>query len=154
MFIVHTYLYPSPIFLLVCKCYFKHSQCYYIFTLNCLWRLCFFLFLFRAAPTAYGGFQARGRIRAIAAGLHQATAAPDPSHVCNLHHSLWQLGILNPLSEAGDRTCFLMDASQIHFHWATMGTPIYGVFYQQKCVLLVKSGLLIIFFMICLFRFA
>ena len=39
-----------------------------------------------------------------------ATAIPDPSHLCNLHHSLWQCWILNPLSEARDRTYILMDA--------------------------------------------
>ena len=44
-----------------------------------------------------------------------ATAMWDPGHACNLHHSSWQHRILNPLSEARDRTCFLMDASQIHF---------------------------------------
>ena len=47
-----------------------------------------------------------------------ATAIPDPSHVCNLHHSCQQHWILNLLSEAKDRTCVLMDASQIPFHWA------------------------------------
>ena len=31
--------------------------------------------------------------------------------------------ILNPLSEARNWTCVLMDASQIRFCWATMGTP-------------------------------
>ena len=31
-----------------------------------------------------------------------ASAKPDPSHVCNLHHSSWQCQILNPLSEARD----------------------------------------------------
>ena len=41
--------------------------------------LCFCLFAFcRAAPTAYGGSQARGRIGAVAAGLHQ-----NHSNVCN-----------------------------------------------------------------------
>ena len=30
-----------------------------------------------------------------------STATPDPSHVCNLHHSSRQRRILNPLSEAG-----------------------------------------------------
>jgi len=30
-----------------------------------------------------------------------------------LHHSSQQYQILNPLSEARDRTCILMDASQI-----------------------------------------
>ena len=31
-----------------------------------------------------------------------ATAIPDLSHVCDLHHSAQQLPILNPLSEAKD----------------------------------------------------
>ena len=31
-----------------------------------------------------------------------ATTTQDPSHVCDLHHSLWQRWILNPLSEARD----------------------------------------------------
>ena len=39
-----------------------------------------------------------------------ATAMPDLSHVCDLHHSSRQRWILNPLSEAQDRTCILMDA--------------------------------------------
>ena len=42
-----------------------------------------------------------------------ATATPDPSHVCNLHHSLWQCQILNQLSEARDRTHILMDTSRV-----------------------------------------
>ena len=67
--------------------------------------LSFFLFvfcIFRAAPVAYGGSQARGRIRAADASLHYttATATPDLSHVCNLHHSSRQRWILNPLSKA------------------------------------------------------
>ena len=45
-----------------------------------------------------------------------ATATTDPSNVCNLHHSLWQCWILNPLSQAKDPTCVLMDTSQICFH--------------------------------------
>ena len=58
--------------------------------------LSFDFFFFRAAPTAYGGPQARGQIQAVAAGLHhshshshmgsepslpptpQLTATPDP----------------------------------------------------------------------------
>ena len=38
-----------------------------------------------------------------------ATATWDPSHVCDSYHGSWQLGILNPLSKARDRTCLLMD---------------------------------------------
>ena len=45
-----------------------------------------------------------------------ATAMWDPSCICDLHHSSGQLRILNPLSEARDRTCVLMGASQIRFH--------------------------------------
>ena len=42
-----------------------------------------------------------------------ATATPDPNCVCDIHHSSWQHQILNPLSEARDRTCVFMGASQI-----------------------------------------
>ena len=37
-----------------------------------------------------------------------ATAMQDLSQVCNLHHSSQQHWILNPLSEARDRTQILM----------------------------------------------
>ena len=68
-----------------------------------------------ATPEAHGSSQTKGWIR--------ATAMPDPSHVCDLHHSSWQRQILNPLSKARDLACILMDTSHIHFHYATMGTP-------------------------------
>ena len=74
---------------------------------------CFVLFLFGAALAAYGGSQARGQIRALAAGLYHSIAMQDPSHVYNLHHSSQQHWILNPLSKARDGTRILMDASQI-----------------------------------------
>ena len=65
--------------------------------------LFFFVFcLFRAAPVAYVGSQARGLIRATAAVLHHSHSHVDLSHVCDLHHSSWQRQILNPLSEARD----------------------------------------------------
>ena len=47
-----------------------------------------------------------------------------PSHFCSLQHSSWQYQILNPLSKARDQTCILVDASQICFCWATVGTPM------------------------------
>ena len=52
-----------------------------------------------------------------------AITTQDPSHICDLHHSSRQCWILNPLSEARNQTCVPVDASQIHFCWATMGTP-------------------------------
>ena len=41
------------------------------------------------------------------------TATPDPSRVCNLHHSSQQRWILNPLLEARDQTHILMDTSWV-----------------------------------------
>ena len=58
-----------------------------------------------------------------------ATAIPDLRPNCNLCHSSGQCQILNPLSEARDGTCVLMDASQIHCHWAMMGTPVHRSFF-------------------------
>ena len=52
-----------------------------------------------------------------------ATATRDQSCVFNLHHRSQQRQIPDPLSKARDRTCVLMDTSQIHFHCATMGIP-------------------------------
>ena len=51
-----------------------------------------------------------------------ATATPDLSYIYDLHHNSQQLQILNPLSEARIWTCILMDTSQIHFHYTTVGT--------------------------------
>ena len=61
--------------------------------------------LFRATPLAYGGSQARDPIRAVAIGLrhkHSNTRS-------------WKCQILNPLSEARDRTHDLMVTSWICF---------------------------------------
>ena len=44
-----------------------------------------------------------------------ATAMWDLSCVCNLYHSSRQCCVLNPLSEARDRTCLLMDTSQVRY---------------------------------------
>ena len=52
-----------------------------------------------------------------------ATATRDPNHVCHLYQSSQQCQILNPLSEARNRTHILMDSSEVHFHCATIGTP-------------------------------
>ena len=41
------------------------------------------------------------------------TATRDLSYVCNLQHSSGQRQILNPLSEAKDRTRVLADTSQV-----------------------------------------
>ena len=43
-----------------------------------------------------------------------ATATWDPNLICDLHHTSWQLWILNPLSEARECTLVLMDTSWVH----------------------------------------
>ena len=44
------------------------------------------------------------------------TTTSDPGHVYDLHQSAAQCWILNPLSEARDRTHILMDSSLFHYH--------------------------------------
>ena len=73
---------------------------------------------------AYVGSQARGRTRAMAAGLHHSRSNARSSRVCNVHHSSRQRQILNPLSEARDGTWNLMVPSRIHLCCATTGTPV------------------------------
>ena len=46
----------------------------------------------------------------------RVTATQDPSPHHKLQHSSRQRRILNPLIEARDQICVLMDTSQIHFH--------------------------------------
>ena len=43
-----------------------------------------------------------------------ATAIPDLGYICDLHYSLQQHWILNPLSKARDLTHILMDTSWVH----------------------------------------
>ena len=67
-----------------------------------------FCLLFRATPETYVNFQARGQIRAVAAGLCH-------SHRSKRYHSSWQCQIFNPLSEARDGTHIAMDNSGVYY---------------------------------------
>ena len=69
-----------------------------------------FNFIFREAPTAYGSSQ-----ELQLPAYTTATATWDPSRVYDLPHSSRPRWILNPLSEARDRTCVLMVPHWIHF---------------------------------------
>ena len=60
-----------------------------------------------------------------------ATATPDPSHACDLHHSSLQCRILNSMSEARDRTCNLLVPGWIHFRCTTTGTPVHDFLIYQ-----------------------
>ena len=88
----------------------------------------FFFGSFRAAPVAYGSSQARGQLELQLQAYTTATAMPDPSRVCDLHHSSW-CRILNPLNEARYWPRVLRGTSQIHYHWATMATPHQAFFF-------------------------
>ena len=59
----------------------------------------------------------------------RATATPDPSQVCDPHHSSQQRGILNPLSKAREQTHNLRVPSQIHFCWAMTGTFLFFILF-------------------------
>ena len=62
-----------------------------------------------AAPAAFGSSRARSQTGDAAVAYATATATPDLSHICNLHHSLRQCWLLNPLKEARDQTRSLTD---------------------------------------------
>ena len=84
--------------------------------------LLFFFFLpFRAAPAAYGGSHTRLQLPAYATG----TAISNLSHVRDLHHNSRQHQVLNPLSEARDRSCNLEFPSWIHSAVPRWELPIF-----------------------------
>ena len=72
---------------------------------------------------AHGSSRLRVELELQLSAYTTATAARDPSHVCNLHGQGLRL---DPLSEARDHICILMDTNEIRFHWATTGTPKRG----------------------------
>ena len=87
-----------------------------------------FCFLSIAALAAYGSSQTRGQIGACTT----ATRTLDPSHVCNLYHSLWQCRILNALSEARDWTRILTETTSgpqcPEPEWKVQSYLFWGVF--------------------------
>ena len=119
---VYRYMHVQICFCMFACIFFKCKDISILEILKCGIRLSFFFVFFfwhfRAAPVAYGGSQARGPVGPRAAGLHHSHShirPSDPSHICDIHHSSQKCWILNPLSEASDRTCNLMVSSQICF---------------------------------------
>ena len=80
--------------------------------------------LFRDTPATYGGSQARGRIRAAAAGLRQSHSNVGSEPPVQPTPQLTQCWILDPLSKARDRTRNLMLPGRVRFRCTTMGTPV------------------------------
>ena len=92
----------------------------------------FWLVCFRAALVAYGSSQARGQIKL------DLPAYLDLSRAYDLHYSLWQCWILNPLSEESqDWTHILTDISLVCYCWATRGTP------RNIFIYIVHSGIIL-----------
>ena len=86
----------------------------------------FGLFFFLGPHLGHMELPRRGSNRSYSCQLNTtatATAMQDPSHVCDLNHISQQHRILNPLSEARNRTRILVDTSHILYCWATIGTP-------------------------------
>ena len=76
---------------------------------------CFVFALSRAAPTARGGSQARGRIGSCS---HRPTPEPQQRRIQAMSAAYTtaqgNARSFNPLSKARDRTRILMDTSQVH----------------------------------------
>ena len=104
-----------------------------VYSLLIVLRIFFFFFLvfLRSLPATCGGSQVGVESEIQLPAYTTATAMGDLSHICDLHHSSWQRQILNPLSKARDWTCILMDASEIHFHWAMTGAPSSHISYSH-----------------------
>ena len=68
----------------------------------------------------------------------RATATPDPSLICDLHHSSWQCQILNPLSDARNRTRNLIVPSRIHLHCTMTGTPKKSSYPLEICEIYIE----------------
>ena len=80
----------------------------------------------------YGGSQVRGWIRATTVTYTTATATPNPSHFSDLHHSSEQCWIYNPLGEARDPTCILINTSPICFCCTTREAPILTYYWWEN----------------------
>ena len=78
---------------------------------------------------------------------------PDLSHICNIHHNLWQQLTLNPLSEERNQTCILMYISWVCYHWATMGTLASMLTCKYFYLFLTGSHLFFNFFSILYFTY-
>ena len=84
----------------------------------------FFFWFFRATPMACGSSRLEIKWELQIPAYTTATATWDLSCVCDLRHSSLQCQIPNPLSEARDQACTLMDTRQIRFRCAATGTPL------------------------------
>ena len=76
-------------------------------------QLSFFFFFLRPNPQHMEVPRLQAELKLQLPAYATATAMRDLSCIFDLCHSLWQCRILNPLSEARDRTHILMDTSRV-----------------------------------------
>ena len=117
---------------------FLFFKCFFI-----LFYFVLFLLLVRAAPVAHEILRLGVESELQFTAYLTATATQEPSLISDLHHSSWQHWMVNPLSEARDRTCHLMVPSQICFCCTTTGIPFFFFFFN-----------VLIFWSFCLFKAA
>ena len=102
----------------------------YIYGVFFLFPFLFLFLLFRPAPTAYGSSQARGRIGAVAAGLHQSHSnSGSELRLRPTPHSSHNAGSWTHWSRPGVEytSRILLDAIWICFSWTARGN-LCGVF--------------------------
>ena len=87
----------------------------YINPFTCVIFLSFFLgpYPWHMEVPELGSFLGRGRIELQLPAYATATAMQDVSCICDLHQSLRQCWILNPMSEARDWTHIFIDISRV-----------------------------------------
>ena len=83
---------------------------------SCTLRFLVCLFAFRAPGAAYGSSRLGIESELQLPAYIIATATPDLSCICDLHHSSQGRWILNPLTEVRNRTHALMDTSWVCYH--------------------------------------
>ena len=71
--------------------------------------------IFRAAPVAYGSFQARGQIRVLAYTTAMAMRDSIQNRSANYTAAHGNARSFNPCSEARDQTSVLMDTGRVHY---------------------------------------
>ena len=82
--------------------------------------VCFLLFAFQCCTHGIRKFPGQGQNWSNSC---QPTPQPQQHGIRAPSDGSWQCRIFNPLSQARNRTCIVMDTSWIHFHCATMETP-------------------------------
>ena len=92
------------------------QPCFYsVFEFHFIFMYLFIYLLFKATPKAYGGSQARGPIRAAAAGLHHSHSHSNSGSEPCLQSILWLMATPDPqpTEQGQDWTHILLDPSRI-----------------------------------------